>query len=262
MIFENPKVILKSKWTLVRVIGVNKTEIRAKNLQLDIKGSNFKQVLEYYDNLISNGNTNVFAFLRTLICEKNITGMSKNGNFMTILFEHEPMFFNKIPKVKILLNTPELLNKKEELVDAVIQNYSDSRLQFLDYSLNDENANYIINARSKNTLYEKKNNNYIFNLISSNEELPNLDEEAFLCNMIDEILRNSNDVSNYNYSVTNFKGHYDSYYVRNVVIKLGNKKILIDIINSQTFYYIVNSIEMHNKKINEKYVMQYKRKGE
>lgn len=261
MIFENPKVILRSKWTLVRVVGLSKTQIMAKNLHLDLKGNNFKQVLEYYDNLIENGNTNTFAFLRTLICGKNITGISKKGNLITLSFEEEPMFFNKVPKVKIALNTPEIENKKDELVSAMVHNYRDSRMQFLDYSLKDENANYIVNAKSKATSYENKNNRYIFNLININEDISNLDEEAFLCEMIDEILCISNDLCDCSYSTTGV-ANKPLDYVRNVIINVGTRRIMIDIINQETLDYIVNNIEKHNEKINEEHVKRYKRKGE
>lgn len=261
MIFENPKVILRSKWTLVRVVGLSKTQIMAKNLHLDLKSNSYKQVLEYYDNLIKNGNTNTFAFLRTLVCEKNITGISKKENLVTLSFEEEPMFFNKVPRVKIALNTPEIQNKRDELTSAMIQNYHDSRIQFLDYSLKDEAAYYIVNTKSKDTSYEKKNNHYIFNLINKNDNLSNLDEEAFLCDMIDELLQIKDDFCDCCYSI-NCISNKTLDYIRNVIISVGERKVIIDIIDYETFDYILNKIEMHNKKINDEYAKTYKRKGE
>jgi hypothetical protein len=169
------------------------------------------------------------------------------------------MFFDKMPKIKLDLETPSISNKKYDILNTMVQNYTDSRVQFLDYSFKKDDVTYIVNAKRKGTSYQKEDNLYTFNLMNTYEDLPNLDEDTFLCDMVEEILNNSDSVVDCTYDVI-YDTKCNSYCATNVIINTKGRNILIDVINADVLEHIINSVKEHNKKIEESYEMKLRRK--
>lgn len=252
MTCENPRIILKGKWKLVRIIGKNNTIVRVKDLRVDMTQKKHEQVLNYYDDLLARKNNKSFSIIRSIICEENITGINYQGDILTLSLENEPVFFGEKPKVKIFLNTPDIKDKKEEVLEASIENYGDSRGQFLDKSLENKKATYLINTKSKDMFYTRNNNDYVFNLSDHSKSSFYNFESCFLTEAIDLILSSCGDVAYINnYDIFSIRNDIDSYYVKNFRIEVGEKVIVIDILFPEEYENIMNLVNKHNKTVEE-----------
>jgi len=230
MTCENPKIILKGKWRLVGIVGKNSTIVKVKDLRVDMTQKNHEQVLNYYDDLLARDNKS-FSVIRSIICEENIIGINYRGDMLTLFLENEPVFFGESPKVKIFLNTPDIKHKKKELLEGSYENYDDSRSQFLDKSLENKKATYLINTKSKNMFYKQNNDDYVFNLNDYSKSLFYNYESSFLVEAVNNILSSCTMVAYINnYDIFPVKNEDGAYFIKKLQIELDEKIIIIDIL--------------------------------
>lgn len=262
MTLEDTKVTLMGNWLSLKVMGKNNTMVKAKKLYVDADQKKHEQILNYYNDLIIKDNSKAFSMLKSILCEKNVTGIMVNGDILKLFFNKEPAFFNKKPEVEVALYSPEIIDNKDELIDISYKNYDDSRRQFLDKSIKKENVNYIINTKSNISSYENYDNDYIFNISDSNIYLFYNREKEFLIDLIREILSKRNEVCYLNYGVVLPTKNNVTYYVKDIVLEVEDIMIKIDLIDDAEYEEIMNLIVSHNKEIDKKYLKCKKRRSD
>lgn len=262
MALEDTKVTLMGNWLSIKVMGKNNTMVKAKKLYVDADQKKHEQILNYYNDLISKDNSKAFSMLKSILCEKNVTGIMVNGDILKLFLNKEPAFFNKKPEVEVALYSPEIIDNKDELIDVSYKNYDDSRRQFLDKSIKKENATYIINTKSNISSYENHENDYIFNISDSNISLFYNREKEFLIDLIREILSKRNEVCYLNYGVVLLTKNNITYYVKDIVLEVKDIMIKIDLIDDAEYEEIMNIIDIHNNEIDKKYSKCKKRRSD
>lgn len=254
MALEDTKVTLMGNWLSIKVMGKNNTMVKAKKLYVDADQKKHEQILNYYNDLISKDNSKAFSMLKSILCEKNVTGIMVNGDILKLFLNKEPAFFNKKPEVEVALYSPEIIDNKDELIDVSYKNYDDSRRQFLDKSIGKENATYIINTKSNISSYENYDNDYIFNISDSNISLFYNREKEFLISAIEYVLSNCNGICYVEYNTVTATKNSVIYYVKDVRLEIDDKIIKIDLLDDQEFENLMNIIYSHNKKVHKNYL--------
>lgn len=255
---ENAKVALKGKWLSIKVVGKSNTKVKAKDLYVDSNVDMHNSVLNYYDSLIKENKNSSLAMLKGILSEKSVSAFYLKNDVLKLYLDKEPMFFNKKPEITVALYSPDIKDNKEELLKFSYSNYNDSRYQFLDEAIENQSVNFIINTKSDISAYDKKENNYVFNLSDIPQFLYNDKEKEFLISIIERILSKANETCYVNYGPVIATKNNGSYFVKDLIIELSDKIIKIDLIDDEEFETIMNLIYTHNNKIEDSYSKKMK----
>lgn len=245
-VIKNPdyKVILNGKWTLVKITGKNKTNVRVKNLHFDLnKDYDNNSTIIYYKSLVDDGNDKTVSLIKALLATKNVTGIYIDDKKEIIRFEKEPLFLNKYPVLRISFTTDELKENRGEISKLSLKNIKASREQFLDKTM-----------RDKDVLY-----NFDFSGLSSSYEVDTDKKEVFFGlqkNRLDEnfmIDSLKGFINGFDDKVLMFKTDenvfgYDDDYVSFSLI-LNQIEIKVKYANLCLYDLIAKSVIDHNKKI-------------
>lgn len=255
---ENESTALMGKWISLKVLGKKDTRVKARKLYIDSDVNKHEQIINYYNNLIENGVNPKIALLKSILCEKNVTGIVNNDNELKLLFESESIFFNKKPAIGIALYSPDIKEYKEELIDVSYKNYSDSRYQFLYKNIEKDNNEYKFNTKSGISSYDKNEKSCTFNLVDYNSSKFYLKEQEFLIFSIEEILNKYNEMCYLDYGVITSPNNNVNYYVKDLVLEVLDIKIKIDLLDDTEFDNIMDKVYEHNKRV-EKLIKKEKR---
>lgn len=249
---ENESTALMGKWISLKVLGKKDTRVKARKLYVDGDVNKHEQIINYYNYLIKNGVNSKIALLKSILCEKNVTGIVTNDSELKLLFESESIFFNKKPSIGIALYSPDIKEYKEELIDVSYKNYSDSRYQFLYNNLEKNNKEFVFNTKSGISSYDKDEKACTFNLVDYNCSKFYLKEQEFLIFSIEEILNKYNEICYLDYGVMASPSNNINYYVKDLVLEVFDIKIKIDLLDDIEFDNIMDKIYEHNKKVEKR----------
>ncbi len=266
-ILKNPgyKAILSGKWASIKISGnKNKTNVCVKDLFA--LGQNENETLkEFYIDLVKNDNKPAYSLVRAILSTKNITGIFLDNKKEIMVFK-DVFSTNKNQTLNVSFRSSELIDKKDEIINLSIRNFNDSREQFLDKMITNDDLiyNFNLNEIFLSYKYDIKNNSVVFNLTNYIHS-----DKEFLLNTIDLLLKKCNnkvtikkefpntrfdEILNYQLDVdcNNFN------CFTNVSIDTISEKININFVDISLFDEINNLVKNHNEKTNLSYKKRLK----
>lgn len=243
---KNPdnKVILNGKWTLIKITGRNKTNVRVKDLHYDLnKNYNNNSTIIYYKSLVDDGNDKTVSLIKAILATKNVTGIYIDNKKEIIRFEKEPQFLNKYPVLKISFTTDELKENQGEISKLSLNNLKASREQFLDKTMRDKDVLYNFDFSGLSSSYwvdtDKKE---IFFALQKNRF-----DENFMIDSLTNFINKFNDRVLMLKTDENVFGYDDDYVSFSLI--LNETEIKVKYANLYLYNLIAKLVIDHNKKI-------------
>lgn len=234
-VMDDPRIILSSKWSSIKIGKRGKEYIGVDNCFLIQEELKNNTAIDYYESLYKDTNDKEYSLLRAILSQKNVRLITFKGanEIISLSSDYGDLYRSS----KININLPTLKNK-DEIIKCTITNFLVSRDYFLDTNIkkNDNIYNYIF--KNGNTrYYTKKDNNIIFGL--SKDDF--LKDNVFTINSIKAIMNNQNTSCLYN-EVENKDSYNIQLYLDDCVIKVENIDIYL-------LSAIIREIDLHNEKL-------------